>query len=175
MFSKKRWNIYNFSKDIVWIFSSATVISLEVGKIGNFENSKSRIEVSLKETVFWDNRQRSFHKKKKHQLVVDITIPVLYDWEFKEANDFGTFSLKLKELLDSIVGWECYDPQKMAWPSKLSQQIHFKKPPPTSLLTLNVCKLRKETKKALNLDFFNRITWESFTNEFSGPRLKKFY
>lgn len=48
MFSKKRWNIYGFSKDTVWVLSSTTAILLEAGEIGNLKSSEN-MEASLKE------------------------------------------------------------------------------------------------------------------------------
>lgn len=49
MFSKKWWNIYSFSKDTVWVFSSTTAIFLEADKIGNFRSSENHMEASRKE------------------------------------------------------------------------------------------------------------------------------
>lgn len=43
MFSKKRWNIYSFSKDTVWGFSSTIAIFLEAGKMGNLTSSENDV------------------------------------------------------------------------------------------------------------------------------------
>lgn len=67
MFSKKRWNIYSFSKDTVRGFSSTTAlffVFLEAGKIGNSKSSENT-EASGREEMVWGSQWESPQKERE--------------------------------------------------------------------------------------------------------------